>query len=401
MIPKEKVKCRNCGELILRKEAVQYDGEYLCRTCCEDDFYICEDCGAVIPVIEAVVVNRTLSNERIVCHDCAGNYVLCSSCGDYYFPDDIWAHDSEISVCYRCSSRFRICEDCGMIISEDRAIHSDANDCDYCEDCYDEYDTQYIDEYSYKPYPEFLGKSEEGLYLGVELEVDRGKNVYAATKAISDNFRNVYLKHDGSLSNTGFEIVSHPATLDYHTFNLGWKEIMDICIENGYKSHDCNTCGLHIHLSREFLGKDENEQDLNIAKLIILFDRFWENYIVPFSRRKYELIQRWADKPSLDCGDYDTENEIVDKVKSYKAAGRYKAINLMNQDTIEFRLFRGTLNLNTFLASLQFVVVITGFVKTIKLNDIFTVSWSDVFDCVEFPELNEYLVTKNLIKGDR
>ena len=74
--------------------------------------------------------------------------------------------------------------------------------------------------------------------------------------------------------------------------------------------------------------------------------------IVPFSRRKYELIQRWADKPSLDCGDYDTENEIVDKVKSYKAAGRYKAINLMNQETIEFRLFRGTLNLNTFISVL-------------------------------------------------
>ena len=79
-----------------------------------------------------------------------------------------------------------------------------------------------------------------------------------------------------------------------------------------------------------------------------------------------------------------TVDEIVDKVKWYKSAGRYKAINLMNLGTIEFRLFKGTLKLNTFLASLQFVVVITRFVKSIKLNDIFTVSWSDIFDCVEF-----------------
>ena len=102
----------------------------------------------------------------------------------------------------------------------------------------------------------------------------------------------------------------------------------------------------------------------------------------------------------MDCGNSDTENEIVDKVKCYKAAGRYKAINLMNSETIEFRLFRGTLNFNTFIASLQFVVVIASFVKSIKLNDIFTVNWSDVFDCVKFAELKEYLVAKNLIKGD-
>jgi len=37
-------------------------------------------------------------------------------------------------------------------------------------------------------------------------------------------------------------------------------------------------------------------------------------------------------------------------------------------------------------------------VKSIKLNDIFTVSWSDIFDCVEFDELREYLVEKNLMK---
>ena len=179
-------------------------------------------------------------------------------------------------------------------------------------------------------------------------------------------------------------------------YELGWKEIMDICIENGFRSHDTTTAGLHVHLSREFLGSTETEQDLNIAKLIILFDRWWDKYIVPFSRRDIETMQRWSSKPSLECFNTDTENEIVDKVKCYKSGGRYKAINLQNDNTIEFRLFRGTLKLNTFMASLQFVVGITKFVKTVKLNDIFTVKWSDVFCCTEYEELNQYLKERNL-----
>jgi len=161
--------------------------------------------------------------------------------------------------------------------------------------------------------------------------------------------KNIFDLIDGSLSSSGFEIVSHPASLDYHTNKLGWKELMDVCLDNDYRSHDTETCGLHIHLSRTFLGNNEIEQELNTAKLIILFDRFWTSHIIPFSRRNVETITRWADKPSLECVNTETENEIVDKVKKYKSLGRYKAINLQNSETIEFRLFRGTLNFNTLM----------------------------------------------------
>jgi len=96
----------------------------------------------------------------------------------------------------------------------------------------------------------------------------------------------------------------------------------------------------------------------------------------------------------------DTEDEIFSKVKNYKAGGRYKSINLENEHTIEFRLFRGTLNFNTFIASLQFVVSITRFVKGIKLNDIFTVNWSDFLDYVDYAELKEYMGIRKLIKEE-
>lgn len=398
MITKEKVECYNCGEEIMREEGYEYKNGFLCQDCYYEDFVTCADCGSLILAENAKIVNPHLENRRYVCQDCSTNYHRCSHCESLITRSEIWASDSDVVICENCSSRYRICEECGSILHEDDVYYYDGQN--YCQDCYDDIGSSYIEDYSYKPEPEFLGESKENLYLGVELEVDDGSNLKATTKRIYDDFSDVYMKHDGSLSSSGFEIVSHPATLEYHTSELGWKEIADICLENEYRSHDTTTCGLHIHVNRDFLGKDETEQDLNIAKLIILFDRFWTSYIIPFSRRDFEAITHWSDKPSLECLNTDTETEIVDKVKEYKAGGRYKAINLQNTETIEFRLFRGTLNFNTFLASLQFVVAITKFVKSIKLNDIFSVTWEDIFLCTEYPELKEYLIKKNLLKGE-
>jgi hypothetical protein len=99
---------------------------------------------------------------------------------------------------------------------------------------------------------------------------------------------------------------------------LGWNKIIDICQDNEYKSQYTQTCDLHIHMSRAFLGKDEIEQDLNIAKLIILFEMFRDSYIIPFSRRNIANMERWPNNPILDYKRTDTENEISDKVKNYK-----------------------------------------------------------------------------------
>ena len=53
----------------------------------------------------------------------------------------------------------------------------------------------------------------------------------------------------------------------------------------------------------------------------------------------------------------NSKKKILDKAKS-GSNGRYVAVNLNNYHTIEFRLFRGTLKLNTFIATLQMVETI-------------------------------------------
>lgn len=396
----ESVKCRECGEMILREEAIEYEKEFVCQDCFDEEYTVCSDCGCIVPVSETVVINPDRRSQKKVCDCCSDKYSVCDICGEHLTDDEIWASDDERSICYNCNTDYCTCEDCGTILHYNDARYSSYDENYYCEDCYEEHDASCIEEYSYKPEPVFLGYTEDNLYLGVELEVDKGTNLYKTTKELTEQFEDIYLKHDGSLGRCGFEIVSHPATLDYHINELGWDKIMSICQDNEYKSHDTQTCGLHIHMNRAFLGKDETEQDLNIAKLIILFEMFWDSCIVPFSRRNIASMERWASKPTLDYKSTDTENEIFDKVKSYKRAGRYRAINLENTHTIEFRLFRGTLKLNTFIASLQFVVEITKFAMSVKLNDIFTSKWSDVFLCTEFKELKEYLIEKNLLKED-
>ena len=49
-----------------------------------------------------------------------------------------------------------------------------------------------------------------------------------------------------------------------------------------------------------------------------------------------------------------TDEEILKEAK-HGANGRYACINLINTDTIEFRVFRGTLKYNTVITTLQFV----------------------------------------------
>lgn len=86
-----------------------------------------------------------------------------------------------------------------------------------CEGCYARATrTRKIQDYYYKPEPIFYG---EGCrFFGVELEIDYGGESDSSARAILDvangnGLEYLYCKHDGSLDD-GFELVSHPMTLD-------------------------------------------------------------------------------------------------------------------------------------------------------------------------------------------
>lgn len=376
-----------------------------------------DDCATVYgfnETYEQVPVGIVLPmNER------SSRLVHCEDCGTLFDAederfDDCVRSDGNIFVCEDCYERsWNTCTNCDCLIHEDDTYWHDGEP--YCESChYDMEDNEEeeggtMHDYGYKPEPKFYALKDNGdtiaaykpgtMYLGVELEIDNGRSVSSCLNDLGeidsaeDYF---YCKHDGSL-NEGIEIVSHPCTLDYHLKKFPWSEIIEAAKNNGFKSHDVSTCGLHVHVSREGFGSNSDIQDLNIAKAIILTDRLWDE-IVNFSRRNCNQLDRWAKKPDAKIYSYDTETSAVAKAKKSGSHDRYKAINLCNTNTVEFRLFRGTLVEGTLKATLQFVSNLVSYCKKASLADVQEASWEDVSRFVEYPELTEYLKQRNLFE---
>ena len=149
------------------------------------------------------------------------------------------------------------------------------------------------------------------------------------------------LQHDGSIDD-GFEIVSHPMTLDYHTDIMNWKEVFDTALSLDYRSHQTSTCGLHIHVNRSAFGKDICEQEETVARIVYFVEQHW-NELLKFSRRTEASMNRWAARYGIAQNTKDTYRNAKDR-----CPGRYAAVNLENETTVEFRIFRGTLRYTTF-----------------------------------------------------
>lgn len=198
----------------------------------------------------------------------------------------------------------------------------------------------------------------------------------------------IYIKSDGSLDD-GMEIVSHPMTLEFHK-DFCWEDIMRKAISLGYRSHQTSTCGLHIHVNRDCLGEDRDDQEMVISKILYFTERHW-NELLKFSRRSEYSMNRWAARYGFE----KTGREILDKAKKGNN-GRYAAVNLMNYATIEFRLFRGTLKYRTFIATLELVNAIVETALYYTDEELHKLSWSEFVRRLKEPELIQYLKERQL-----
>lgn len=390
----ETVICFECGERIPEGEDMYNIGgeEYICEECRDNCYTYCEDCNELVHEYDIVAVD---DNNRFVCESCSNNYYTCDHCEQLYSEHNIAINRVSVTLCDHCYSDYYFrCAGCDDVVHLDYGETVDGYY--YCASCAEEYRGP-IQSYNYKPVPVFFG-GDSG--YGVELEIDDGDYKQEAARAIVEVGKDhVYLKEDGSLSSAGFEVVTHPASLDYHINHFPWAGICRTALSYGYRSHDTDTCGLHIHASRELFGNDQMEQDLTIAKIMLLFDRYYDTQIVKFARRNLAKMRRWADKPDADIQPEDNDNEVINKAKK-TANHRYKAINLCNTHTVEFRIFRGTLKRDTIIASIQWIDTLIKYCRATQLKDLFKVSWEDIFANTGHSELTEYLKQRNLIKED-
>ncbi len=355
-----------------------------------ESIYTCAHCGRQYPIFSMLCCG-----EDMLCEICADELtIVCDECGERFYTDsDANCSTDTLNLCRRCFNRsYTTCERCGRVIRREDVHYFASSDQDLCEDCYDYVTTEeFIHDYGYKPKPEFHGRDPR--FFGVELEIDGGGMDINVAKMLlniaNQNADNLYIKKDGSL-NCGMELVTHPMTIDYHMEMMPWGKLLEKARSMRYKSHMAHTCGLHIHISRKAFGYWHDEQEAAIARLIFFVEKFWPE-MLRFSRRTQEQLNHWAAR-------YGAKLTPTDQLKHVKnsCAGRYVAVNLQNRNTVEIRIFRGTLKLNTLLATLQMVNHLCSVAVSLTDEQLQDMGWYDFLSMVTEPELIQYLKERYL-----
>lgn len=385
--------CDGCGDWFLRDETTETgNGDRVCESCLDDWYFCCDDCGGWYPTDDAVEVNPDTRDSGYVCEDCADrDYIRCDDCGGYFDRGHIAFEDSRHDICENCADDWCYCGGCGEVLRTEDAVY-DEDACEYyCSDCAP---TSRLHDYGYKPDPVFGTTDEldgaslyrgDDLTFGVELECDEGDSVSDALADIGRITDRCYCKRDGSLSKLhSYEIVTHPGTLAWHKERFPWARVCEASVNNGFRSHDTNTCGLHVHVGRDQLGDNSCE---TAAKMSLITYRL-KDWFARFSRRGGE--SRWAQymEPGLLLRGRDAEflQEYYDRL----IRDRYIAVNVRNDSTVEVRIFRGTLNPSTVLACLELVSNLATYARDHELEDCLAVTWDELVHYEEHEELTDY-----------
>lgn len=388
---------------------------------CPDCAYSCDECGRVYSDSDAIVTASSDSYSRrnagnvCLCEDCRWQ---CADCNEYFAND---AEKSENvdhdAICMRCAENYNTCEDCNAIVHNDSGYYHEGREVTLCNICYrdqcrddgaeengENQDGEYVPpgreesttlhDYNYQPRLIFLLMPDETgriapTFFGLEIEAenrnrsDLESELEKAGIVDSDTW---YAKKDSSIGYDdstdtrkydGAELVSHPGSWKYwqaHDFAIFQK-----LQKAKFRSYDTDTCGMHVHISRTSFT------ELGLWKLLEFF-RLNPKLVARLSRRKGDRLERWAAINSGPGGvhvrpsrklvkiepivEFDrsirryvhTDRTECEKVE-WKHHDRYAAINLENAATVEIRIFRGTLNVDSIKRNIALCVALTEFVK--------------------------------------
>lgn len=293
--------------------------------------------------------------------DSLDDYFVCEYCNSFRHTD-IRTYVGHGAYCERCVDAFRYnCDDCGRAYWD-----GDDHDCD------PDYNSDSpIHDYSYKPMPFFFppkSNTNERLYFGVELEVEsrRGTRSDCAEYVQQALGSRAYLKYDGSLDN-GFEIVTHPHTLDELRKEFAFDAFASFR-EKGLRSWNTTTCGLHVHVSRDAFG--------------IAYDNRTDDFVhyeqVTRSRMSHELrfIKLIYDNQVQVCklagrtsgyAHFHDKGNLAAKVRS-DGFDRHVAVNTENNDTLEVRVFKGSLKPERVIGAVEFVHAGVEYTRNLKVS---------------------------------
>jgi len=315
----------------------------------------CSNCGDIGDTTSGMQVSGDW-----VCDGCSDQVSDCRTCHDTFWTDDMGLSPSGEPICTVCEDNYVAnCGNCG----EDYWVDDGCSECGGEYDSGDSYDSgKYghleLSSYSYKPEPRFhtlkngtvttswSPDSTERIYMGVELELNctgsretyiSGGNAIADSALMAD-YGFLYAKSDCTVS--GPEIVSHPATLDAHRTLWAMFPWRELAVEHRWSGWRGGNAGIHIHVDRKAFTNRAH-----MARFQMLFGG-WKDQMIAFSGRNCSSYGYFGDSMQRDAISYALGH-------AYPARG--SAINYLNRNTIEVRMFRSSLKPETLMAYLEFL----------------------------------------------
>ena len=333
-----------------------------------DDIYttsrgdpVCGDCMIVCISCEDTITVDDAYNEvqgELWCETCTRNNAhWCDMCETFFTGYTYGTDDSDDTMCERCyEDNTTYCEDCDSTY---------LNGCEYNHD--EEVDTRIVHDYSYRPDPIFRSSEDEQtrLYFGIEVETEARGEDYGVRRLAAEfasrleSERLAYLKSDGSL-NCGFEVVTHPMSHSYFTNDAGtlWDTINRLKVDYNMMAWGTKTCGLHIHISRN--GFNGGSHQHRFLQLVYNNKDFYE---VMAGRSS----SNWAKFDDI----YDHAGKKTFRHKlNREGSDRYAAVNTNNRNTLEMRIFRGSLNTGYIKACIDLAHASVEFTRTMSVPEV-------------------------------
>lgn len=304
-----------------------------------------------------------------VCDKCfEEKYATCKHCGKSFEKGTMHSHDGEL-YCNTCWDECnKPCANCGVRVFGEVKKYPDGGGSHYCPKCFDKKLEKPIQNYSFKPDPEFHG--DDKLQFGVELEVQCDDNTDNGdvAKKVRDNSGGIhglfYMKSDGSIG-YGFEMVSHPFSHQWMIDNKDFfRDHLKLMRDLKCKSSEqgVTSCGMHIHVSKDAW------KDTQLLKLMKLFYGS-EDAMANFSRRKRSKLDQWASlTPDSITSRFKDPRAMKKLVKEKKSGSIERAALHFTQNTMEFRLFNSTLDPDTFMSNVEIIKAMFDFTSEVNIR---------------------------------
>jgi hypothetical protein len=213
--------------------------------------------------------------------------------------------------------------------------------------------------YGYKPEAKFFGKSD--YYFGLELETKVSMFTEKAAETIVLSLNGlVYCKEDGTLGDSGIEVVTHPMTLEF--LEEAIPTLSRVLEDAGCRVDD--NCGMHVHVSRSAF------QDVgHIYRVICLWQMISEKERLEVAGRPANNYCYFVDLQKL-LGELliaeAVKTGVVDFSERSFYFDHYNAVNVQNEHTVEFRMFAGTVDASVIVDRVKFVQKLIDFARPVR-----------------------------------